>query len=116
MVADKPPLALSLTYLRHLAGKDIADRSIVEIRKQGFTDEAKLGDWRGQLRAIMPDVKEGTTLTGVLTATGQTEFCRNGSRIGTIRDPDFGPRFFDIWLGPKTSAPGLRAKLLPTFR
>lgn len=109
--ADKP-YALKLSYLRPLKGKKIADRSAEEMRKQGFTDEVKLATWHGQMREIFPDVDENTALTGIYTASGETVFYKNDQRIGAIKDPDFGKTFFNIWLSPKTSEPGLRAELL----
>jgi hypothetical protein len=106
------PLALQLTYLRHLKGDKIADRSAQEMRNIGITDEVKLAAWHAQMRRIFPDVDEGVTLTGILTPDGESVFLRNGEEIGRIKDPDFGQAFFGIWLSEKTSAPDLRQKLL----
>ena len=106
------PFALSLNYLRDLDGADIADRTISEMRDQGFSDEDTLSDWQGRLRAIFPDVSDGTRLTGIRDSRGGTVFYRNGAKIGEIRDPAFTRRFFDIWLGDKTSEPALRRALL----
>lgn len=106
------PFALSLDYMRELKGRDIAERTIAEIRDQGFTDEAKLLTWQEKLAALFPDVTEGDRLTAVRHADGRTLFYRDDKRIGMIDDPAFGARFFDIWLGEKTSEPKLRRKLL----
>ena len=106
------PFALRLSYLRDLEGKDVAKRSIEEMRKQGFTDEVKLATWYSQLSAIFPDVHEGTVLTGIRTGDGETVFDEGGKEIGRIHDPEFTRAFFDIWLSPKTTDPELRAKLL----
>jgi hypothetical protein len=106
------PFALSLNYLRDIDGADIADRTISEMRDQGFDDENKLSAWRIQLRVIFPDVSDGTRLTGVRDADGNTIFYRDGGKIGEIKDPSFTRRFFDIWLGDKTSEPALRRALL----
>lgn len=108
---DKP-FALQLTYLRKLDGKKIADRSIEEMRGQGMDNEVKLATWHAQLRKIFPDVDNGLRLTGVYTKYGATVFYENNTEIGKINDPEFGQAFFDIWLNEKTSAPGLRSKLL----
>lgn len=109
--AEKP-FALRLSYLRSLVGKKIADRSIEEIRDQGFNDEVKLATWHGQLRNIFPDVDEGIVLTGVKTKSGATVFYKDDMEIGSINDPEFSEAFFNIWLSEKTSAPGLRRMLL----
>ncbi len=109
---EDKPFALSLTYLRDLEGRAIADRSAEEIRKLGFADEVRLAAWHSQMRRIFPDVTEGTTLTGIYTAKGESVFYRHGEETGRITDPEFGRYFFNIWLDPRTSAPELRAQLL----
>jgi hypothetical protein len=106
------PFSLSLAYLRDLSGSEIADRSVEEIRKQGFSDEIRLAAWHKQMRDIFPDVHKGSSLTGVCMADGTTLFIRNGKEIGKIRDKEFSKRFFDIWLGERTSEPALRRQLL----
>jgi hypothetical protein len=106
------PFALHLSYLRDIPGKKIADRSVEEIRNQGFRDEVRLADWHAQMVKIFPDVNENTSLTGVYTEKKETVFFDGNKEIGRIKDPQFGQYFFDIWLGEKTTAPDLRQKLL----
>lgn len=106
------PYALSLTYLRDLDGRAIADRSVEEIRAQGFSNEITLAQWHSQMRGIFPDVTAGTTLTGVATRDGHTRFYRDGKLIGEIADRQFTESFFNIWLSPKTTAPNLRKALI----
>ena len=106
------PFALSLRYMREIKGRDIAERTIDEIRNQGRTDEAKLSEWAAILSALFPDVADGDRLTAVRDAAGRTLFYRDVQRIGMIEDPEFAPRFFDIWLGENTPDPKLRRKLL----
>lgn len=106
------PYALSLTYLMTLEGTAIADRSIEEMRKQGFRDEVALASWHTQMRRIFPDVEKGTTLTGIHTAQGESFFFKNGTFIASIKDPEFGKHFFGIWLSERTSEPQLRQSLL----
>lgn len=106
------PVALTIEYLISINGKDIADRSIQEIRKQGFADEAKLADWDTQLKSIFPDVRNGTVLTAVFQPGEQTVFYNGNNAIGTIAGDDFGRLFFGIWLGERTSEPKLRRALL----
>jgi hypothetical protein len=109
---ETPPFALQLSYLRPIAGQKIANRSIEEIRRQGYNDEVKLAAWHAQLREIFPDVGEGVSLTGIYTKDSQTIFYKGNREIGRIPDPEFGKYFFNIWLGKNTSAPDLRQKLL----
>ncbi len=106
------PFALSLKYLRNLKGEKIARQSVKEMRKQGFEDEKKLENWYEQMASIFPDVKEGTILTGMYMANKTTRFYNGSEEIGTIKDPDFGPWFFGIWLSDNTSAPKLRQDLI----
>ncbi len=109
---EDEPFALSLAYQRKLRGKDIAKRSVKEMRGQGFDDELKLAAWHEEMQKIFPDVDENTTLTGVRDARGHAVFYHNGVRVGIIEDPAFSYWFFGIWLHEKTSEPALRKKLL----
>ena len=108
---DKP-FALKLDYLRELKGKKIADRSIEEMRGQGYSDEIKLAAWHEKMRKFFPDVDKGEVITGVYAASGEAIFYLGGNEIGRIKDPEFSRAFFNIWLDKKTSAPELRLKLL----
>ena len=108
---DKP-FALSINYLRDIKGIDIADKSISEIKDQGFNNKQLLAIWQEQLREIIPDVYKGTRLTGVRDNDRNTVFYHNGKKIGEIRNPQFTLLFFNIWLGEKTSEPSLRKSLL----
>lgn len=106
------PYALELVYARNFDGDDIARRSVQEIAAQRDVNDATLARWESQMRALFPDVREGSRLTG-LRVPGQGVIYFDGSRrIGSIADEAFADAFFDIWLGPKTSAPKMRKKLL----
>jgi hypothetical protein len=109
---ENAPHALTLHYLIELKGKDIADRSIIEMKKQGFTNQSKLNDWHAQMLKLFPDVHKGTELTAVFTPSQSTHFYHNDQSIGSINDPEFTKQFADIWLSQKTSEPELRKKLL----
>jgi hypothetical protein len=109
---SRNPYALSIHYFREIDGVDIADRSVEEIRKQGFSDEVKLAEWQTEMRGIFPDVRNGSELTAVLKPQKSTEFYSDGKHIGSIKGAEFGTHFFNIWLSEKTSEPKLRKKLL----
>jgi hypothetical protein len=109
---SEKPIALTIEYLISINGRDIADRSVQEMRKQGFADEAKLADWNAQLKVIFPDVRNGTVLSAVYQPGEQTAFYNGSTAIGTIAGDDFGRLFFGIWLGERTSEPKLRRALL----
>lgn len=106
------PFALSLTYLRDLDGEKIAARSIEEMRKQGIEDEAALARWFGRLVSILPDVRADDEIVGLAAADGSTRFYLEGELIGVIEESAFSRAFFAIWLGQKSSEPGLRDQLL----
>jgi hypothetical protein len=106
------PHALTVDYFREIDGIDIADRSAEEIQKQGFSNKEALSKWLAQMRAIFPNVKNGSQITAVFTKQKSTDFYYGDKPIGSIKDPEFGRLFFDIWLSEKTSEPQLRKKLL----
>ncbi|MDP3441025.1 MAG: chalcone isomerase family protein [Azonexus sp.] len=107
----RPPLALKLTYKRNIAGKDIAEASVKEIRNLGLADSAQLKRWGEQMEKIFPNVKPGDHILGVHLPEG-ARFFYNDQAAGTVDDPAFVSAFFAIWLDPQTSAPDLRAALL----
>jgi hypothetical protein len=106
------PYALKLAYLIDLKGADIADRSVEEMRKQGFADEGKLAEWQKAMKKLFPDVKKGSVLTGIRDANGDALFYFNDAFIGSINDKAFTERFFAIWLDKNTSETALRKQLL----
>jgi len=110
--SQSEPFVLDLRYSRALVGAQIADRSVVEIRKQGRASEAQLASWGAFMRQTFPDVSEGDRLTGEFIPRGATRFYFNGELRAEIQDPEFGPAFAAIWLAPETSEPRLRRALL----
>jgi hypothetical protein len=107
---DKP-FALSLKYLRPLEGRDIADTSAEEIRRQGNVSEIKIAAWHEQMVKIFPSVNTNSVITGLYLPGKGTLFFANGKAAGSIMDDEFSRAFFNIWLGPKTRAPELRRSL-----
>jgi len=106
------PFALRLTYQRELEGKKIAQRSIDEMKKQGSLSNDVAETWLSKMESIFPDVSEGDVLTGIAINKEETQFYFNGEYIDAVQDSDFTSRFFDIWLGNKTSEPKFRKLLL----
>ena len=95
-----------------LYGARIADASVDEMKKLGLGSPAQQRAWLEAMKQVFPDVEEGTQLVGIYQPGQPTRFFRNGTAIGDVADPEFGPAFFAIWLHPRTSAPKLRAALL----
>ncbi|MCU6435023.1 chalcone isomerase family protein [Undibacterium sp. Jales W-56] len=108
----RQPIALDLTYARSLIGKKIAEASIEEIQKLKLGSEEQRKTWLAQMTQLFPNVKEGNHITGVFLPGLAARFYFDGKLLGEIRDPEFAHAFFSIWLDKKTSAPGLRDKLL----
>ena len=106
------PFALELEYLRALDGEQIADRSLVEMRRQGEIAAEPAARWLAAMKKMFPDVKAGDRITGLNLPGEGVRFFINGTARGDVKDTDFARFFFGIWLSPKTSEPGLREGLL----
>ena len=106
------PFALELSYLRTLEGAAIAQRSLDEMQRASSLPSAQASDGLAKMTRIFPNVNKGDTLTGLHTPEQGARFLVNGQPLGDIAQADFSRRFFGIWLGASTSAPGLRAALL----
>ena len=113
--ADKltaQPFALELAYLRNLASTDIAERSIIEMRRSAAISEAQAKDWTAALLRVIPNVKKGDRIMGVYRPGTGATFLVNGKPTGDVMDAEFARLFFGIWLSPKTSEPKMRSALL----
>lgn len=106
------PFALKIDYLVPIKGDVIADRTIAEMKKQGFNEAQKLMQWKQAINTFFPDVHKGVSLTGFKDKNGHTQFYHNEKWIGQVTDPQFTIRFFAIWLAENTSEPKLRQQLL----
>ncbi|WP_169512570.1 chalcone isomerase family protein [Bordetella avium] len=106
------PLALVLTYHRAFKGADIARRSIEEIERQGSLPAEQVQRWSTALTALFPDVQAGERLTGLYQPGQGMMLWRGDEFLGMSEDAELARRFFDIWLSPRTSEPGLRSALL----
>ena len=110
------PVALEVLYARRLVGAQIAERSLVEMRRQGEIAEADAQRWLAAMTRLFPDVGAGDRLTGVNLPGRGARFYANGTARGEVAEPAFAQRFFGIWLAPQTSAPALREALLGAAR
>ncbi len=106
------PYALELIYARSFTAEAIAERSIVEIRRQGIDDALLLANWQTRLRALFPDVAAGDRLLGLRQPGAGATFYLGERQIGRIDDEQLAAAFFAIWVGEQSSAPGLRRRLL----
>ena len=106
------PYALDLQYLRTFSAKQLAERSIDEMRGQGIGSDTAYPKWLAEMERVFADVKDGDRLTGVVTATKISKFFYNGAYRGEVIDPAFADAFFGIWLNEKSSQPRVRNLLL----
>ena len=106
------PFALELAYLRAFGIKDVAERSITEMRRSASISEAQAKIWIDEMTRALPDVNKGDRVMGVYRPGVGAQFLMNGKPTGEIRDLEFARLFFGIWLSPKTSEPKLRSALL----
>lgn len=104
--------ALRLTYLRDFEGKEIAERSIKEMKAQGLENEEKISAWLKAMNDIFPDINEDEHLLGVVGDNGEALFYQQDSLLGKVEDPEFTRWFFNIWVGEKTTEPDFRDKLI----
>ena len=106
------PLTLELQYARSLVGREIAKRSLAEMRRQAAIDDARAQAWLQEMEAAFPDVKAGDRLSGQHEPGTGAIFFFNGQPRRRIADAQFARLFFGIWLSPQTSEPALREQLL----
>jgi hypothetical protein len=109
---EREPLALEIQYARALQGRQIAERSLIEMQRFGATSEADAARWLASMLQLFPDVAAGDRITGVHRPGEAARFYFNGKLRGEVRETDFARRFFGIWLSPQTSEPKLRQALL----
>ena len=108
----RQPLALEITYARGFDARQIAERSLWEMRRAETLPAGVAEQWLEAMSRIFPDIQPGDRLTGVHQPAGPARFFHNARPRGEVADAGFGPRFFGIWLGPSSSQPALREQLL----
>lgn len=108
---ERHPFALELAYRRALSGRRIAERSVVEMRRQADFPASLAAAWQQRMEALFPDVQAGDRITGVHLPGVGARFWFNGQLLGEVRDAAFARHFFGIWLSPQTSEPQMRCDL-----
>jgi len=106
------PVALELEYARALVGRQIAERSLVEMKKLGTVPEAQAAAWLAAMSKAFPDMAKGDRLTGVSRPGAGMRFFFNGKPSGEVAHADFARLFLGIWLSRRTSESKLRQALL----
>ncbi len=106
------PLVLEIEYARSMVGRQIADRSLKEMRRQREIGAEEGERWLAAMQRLFPDVKEGDRISGVQQPGRSSRFFVNGRFTGELRDAEFTRLFFGVWLSPRSSEPALREALL----
>jgi len=109
---ESVPVALAITYQTDINGNDLTERTIGEWKRLGIYSEHERVAWREKLKNIWPDVKQGDSITTLVTSERMTRFYFNDELLAVLEDPGFGAALLSIWLHPDSSEPGLREKLL----
>ena len=105
------PYALELHYTRSVSKETLVDTVTDDIHDQNVADEVTLARWGKVLNAVLPNVVDGDTITGLAIPGKESQLFYNGRKIASIDDQAFSHAFFDVWLG-ETADEGLRNKLL----
>lgn len=110
--ATSAKFILNLSYARELYGERIAQASIDEIRELGIGSDEQQQAWLSKMKTLLPNVQEGSQISGVYLPGQAARFYLDGKLLGEIADAEFARAFFAIWLDPRTRAGGLRKQLL----
>ena len=108
----KQNLVLKLRYLRDFKGTDIAQRSIDEMQGQRPLTPAQLKSWSSTLQSLIPNVRNGESITGVYQPDKGLQLLHQDRLLGELNDTELAQRFLGIWLAPETSQRQLRQQLL----
>ena len=107
------PFALTLRYDMGFSTDDMVSRSLDEMKHvDPGAGDAALKAYSVKLSKAFPAVASGDRITALFVPGRPTRFYRNGVETAQIDDPKLNADFFGVWLSPRSSAPGLRAKLL----
>ena len=106
------PYMLIIQYHREFSAGDIIDRSLSEMDMQSPLSEKKEALFHSYLKRVIPRVVKQDVIRAKMIPRIGIEFQVNNATPTLINDNDFAARFFDIWLGKKTSEPELRTLLL----
>ena len=106
------PFALELAYMRDFDAVDVAERSILEMRRSATISDEQAKVWTAEMLRVFPNLKKGDRVMGVNKPGVGVAYLVNGKPTGEIKDLEFARLFFGIWLSTKTSEPKLRSALL----
>jgi hypothetical protein len=111
ILASDQAKAIRMHFLR-----DLTKAQLVEAFQEGFEANAK--DKPAQkaafdkMLALVPDVKEGTTMTFVYLPGKGTTLAAGSKELGVFEGKGFADAVFSIWLGPKPPSEDLKKGML----
>ena len=104
--------ALCIRYEMNFSTKELVKRTFEEMERAGPVAKEERQTYGTQLAQLFHDVHPGDVITAVFVPKKGAVFYYNGQKRGVLADIAFAKRFFNIWLGPATSEPALRNRLL----
>jgi hypothetical protein len=105
------PQALTLRYQRDFS-KEILLKATKHEWQKLAVDENLYPQWLQQLSSLWPEIKDGDSLTFLVSRNGHGDFYHNDNWLGSIESPEFSDAFLAIWLSEHTSNPKLRSQLI----
>jgi len=111
ILASDQAKAIRMHFLR-----DLTKAQLVEAFQEGF--EANVKDRAAQkaafdkMLAVVPDVKEGSTLTFAYLPGKGTALSAGNKELGVFEGKGFAGAVFSIWLGPKPPSEDLKKGML----
>lgn len=108
---DDKQLALKITYYRDIDKNDLIEATADQWQHIGVTHQ-NIPMWLDELATIWPNIKKNDMLIVTRNEDNSASFFNNEGLLGTVKDPDFGDAFLNIWLSNKTTRPKLREKLI----
>jgi hypothetical protein len=111
IVASDQAKAIRMYFLR-----DLTKAQLVEGFQEGFDgnvkDKAAEKAAFDKMLALVPDVKEGTTMTFAYLPGKGTTLSAGAKELGVFEGKGFADAVFSIWLGPKPPSDDLKKGML----
>ena len=112
ILASDQPKAIRMYFLR-----DLTKAQLVEAFQEGFDSNAKdkAATQKAsfdKMLALIPDVKEGETMTFTYVPGKGTTLQAGDKELGVFEGKDFADAVFSIWLGPKPPSEDLKKGML----
>ena len=112
---DDKQLALKITYYRDIDKVDLIEATADQWQHIGVAHQ-NIPLWLNELATIWPNIKKNDMLIVTRNKDNSASFFNDKGLLGTVKDPDFGNAFLNIWLSEKTTRPKLREKLIGEAR